>query len=62
MNQYFRKHQIDKKVDSMQVEIALRLRQDEAQAKMTGVTLAAVFGTIADSEGFDRQIDEIFAI
>lgn len=62
MNQYFRKHQIDKKVDSMQVEIALRLRQDEAQAKMTGVTLAAVFGTIADSDGFDRPIDEIFAI
>jgi len=62
MNQYFRKHQIDKKVDSMQVEIALRLRDDETRARMTGVALATVMDTVLQSDSFDRPMGEIFGI
>lgn len=56
LNQYFRKHDPDLKVESLQVEISPRLRNSVYNAQVTGVTLATVIDTVLDSDGFDEPI------
>lgn len=61
VNQLFKKHAVhaDKRVDSMQLEIARRLRVDESGARWTGLNLATVILELVESNGYDKDVQVI---
>lgn len=60
MNQLFRKHYNDKRVDSMQIEIIYELREDKEIVQLTGEYLAGVIEECIEMTGFksDYSIPE----
>lgn len=54
LNQYFRKHELDRNVDSMQLEIPYCHRKPE-KINSTAGTIAAVLSTVAHSNCYDFE-------
>lgn len=62
MTQYFRKQANNHNVDSIQIEIALRLRETTSQAELTGFTLSTVFSEIYMANTYGDTQDDIYGV
>lgn len=60
LNQFFRKHFMDKNVDSMQLEIPFTWRDTPDQALITGIKLGSLFLNFSNHTFFDGQPHRLF--